>query len=94
MEWHSWGDSRLGYHLVSLALHLLSALLFWQLLRRLFALGGGQQGGGRREGRQERWEERSDPGSGVSSSRFIRSRVESVAWISELKNPLSLPFLL
>ncbi|HVW21048.1 MAG TPA: tetratricopeptide repeat protein [Opitutaceae bacterium] len=33
--WHSWGNHPLPYHLVSLGLHLLAALLFLRLLRRL-----------------------------------------------------------
>jgi protein O-mannosyl-transferase len=72
-EWHLWQDSRLGYHLASVCLHLLSALLLWRLLEKLGVrlpwLGG-----------------------------FIFAihplTVESVAWVAELKNTLSLPLLL
>ena len=80
-EWHLWGDHRLGYHLTSVALHLLSALLFWRLLRLLFAVGGGPAG-------------TLGPWLGGLIFAIHPLAVESVAWIAELKNTLSLPFLL
>jgi len=80
-EWHLWGDNRLGYHLMSLALHLLSALLFWRLLRQLFELGGGPPGA-------------LGPWLGGLVFAIHPLAVESVAWITELKNTLSLPPLL
>jgi tetratricopeptide (TPR) repeat protein len=72
-EWHLWSDRPLGYHLVSLGLHLFSALLFWGLLRKLGLRWG--------------W---------IGGLLFALHplAVESVAWISELKNTLSLPWLL
>jgi Flp pilus assembly protein TadD len=35
LEWQLWGPRPAGYHAASLGLHLLSALLVWQLFRRL-----------------------------------------------------------
>jgi len=77
-EWHIWGDRPLGYHIASIALHLLSALLFWRLLRRLFALAGGPAG-------------ELGPWLGGLLFAIHPLAVESVAWIAELKNTLSLP---
>jgi tetratricopeptide (TPR) repeat protein len=73
LEWHFWGADPLGYHVVNLGLHVMSALLIWRLLHLL----------------------------GVRAS-FLGGllfavhplAVESVAWISEFKNTVSLPPLL
>jgi len=73
VEWHLWGANPLGYHLVSLGLHIASALLIWRLLRLLgvrFACLGGLL------------------------FAVHPLAVESVAWISEFKNTVSLPPLL
>ena len=45
LEYHLWGDSTLGYHLVNILLHLFSALLLVCILRRLVyrALGSWRQ---------------------------------------------------
>jgi len=80
-EWHLWGENTLGYHLTNLGLHLLSALLFWRLLRQLRE----EAGAGAAPGAE--W---------LGALLFVVHpvAVESVAWISELKNTLSLPPLL
>ncbi len=73
IEWRLWGNDTLGYHLVSVALHITSALILWRLFSRLgFAFA---------------W---------VGAMIFLTHpmQVESVTWISELKNTLSLPPLL
>jgi tetratricopeptide (TPR) repeat protein len=73
VQWRLWGPEVIGYHLVSLGLHILSAWLLWRLLARLGA-----------------------PQAWVGGLLFAVHplAVESVAWIAEFKNTVSLPPLL
>jgi protein O-mannosyl-transferase len=68
VEHKIWGDSPLGYHLINILLHSVSALLLLKILRRLEV-----------------------PGASIATVIFALHplQVESVAWISELKNTLS-----
>jgi len=73
LDYHLWGFHPLPYHVENLLLHIVSALLFWALLRRLQI-----------------------PGAWLGGALFALHpvMVESVAWITERKNVLSLALYL
>lgn len=88
IQWHLWGNATFGYHLTNLALHVLNCILLGCILQRL--AGGDRdrrtQGSGRLRLGRVGW-----------AAAFLFAvhplAVESVAWICELKNVLSLAFL-
>jgi tetratricopeptide (TPR) repeat protein len=82
LEHRIWGDSLLGYHLVNVVLHATAACLFALALLRIRPDGGAAGA--------PFW------GAWLAASVFALHPVcvESVAWISEQKNTLSLVFYL
>ncbi len=69
LQFEIWGLDPVGFHIVNIALHAISAILVWRILMHLKA-----------------------PGAMFAAAIFALHpvNVESVAWISQLKNVLSL----
>ncbi|HEY5227264.1 MAG TPA: hypothetical protein VIJ19_01930, partial [Opitutaceae bacterium] len=82
LEHRFWGDRVVGYHLANVALHALAAILFAVVLARIRTGSGAAA--------------RPGPGEWLAAGLFALHPVcaESVAWISEQKNTLSLVFYL
>ena len=87
LEFRLWGDHPLGYHAVTVLLHAASSVLLALVLCRLYA--GAPAGG------DPRWAP--GPAAGWLAALLFALHpvhVESVAWISEQKNTLSLALYL
>jgi tetratricopeptide (TPR) repeat protein len=102
VQYRLWGDHPLGYHLVTVLLHAGSALLFGLILRRLLQSDRAQPGSAlSKTGQAAARSQIVSPGScaGVAWLAALLFalhpvHVESVAWITEQKNTLSLAFYL
>jgi tetratricopeptide (TPR) repeat protein len=89
-----WGDHPLGYHAVTLLLHATSAVLFALVLRRLFAGSPSRRDFDSLEAATGSH----DPQGPLAGAAWLAAllfalhpvNVESVAWISEQKNTISL----
>lgn len=81
VQHHLWGERTTGYHAVNIALHAMNAMLVMLIVRRLL------------RGQGAAW---ADSAAALAAAVFALHpvHVESVAWITELKNTLSGAFYL
>jgi tetratricopeptide (TPR) repeat protein len=82
LDWHMWGLDPRGFHLTNVLLHAANTLLVFTLARRLVGVGVGQWG--------------AFVGAIVAAGAWGLHplRVESVAWITERRDVLSVLFML
>jgi tetratricopeptide (TPR) repeat protein len=95
LEHRLWGDHLLGYHLLNVLLHATSCCLLAVLLRRLFRWHGPSDSRSGSTGRETR--AALPAGAEWFAAALFAVHpvcVESVAWITEQKNTLSLVFYL
>ncbi len=85
IEHRLWGETALGYHLVTLAWHALTCVLFGAILGKVASSAVGDRESGFPRGAVR---------FAVALFAFHPVCVESVAWIAEQKNTLSLMFSL
>ena len=98
VQFRLWGGNPLGYHIVTLLFHAASAVLFALVLLRLSGVGDLNEAGSRNDGDAIRPSPRRISASAAWFAALLFAlhpvHVESVAWIAEQKNTLSLAFYL
>ncbi len=89
LDYSVWGiDSAFGYHLTNVVLHAISAALFYFLATRLLALAMGEPTG------RESVALRVSAAAAALVFSVHPLRVESVAWVTERRDVLSVAFLI